>query len=279
VAFEVFFPRPFLTDSRGNKLEKYEVKVVRGTNKHRIYLLGSNAIAKQVEEILWAQWCMPLQLTDEQRRTWTHRLAIDGPCSDTTFEILDLLKTVVTLEVPEEIDTALAVDFYKDPNSHEDPQRWSNTRAGQLVHRGKYWVQEEAQEYALRSLARLMLDIIDKHPLYASAEVVVSVPGHDASVVGFGEKLAMKVAAKSGKILTKTDARSSNRPPAKNLNSGQAQDLTNEFSLSEDVAGRTIIIVDDVYRSGTTMRAVASAARRAGADQVLGLVGARTMRS
>ena len=44
-----------------------------------------------------------------------------------------------------------------------------------------------------------------------------------------------------------------------------------------EVRGGKVLIVDDVYKSGISMRSVAKAAVDAGATSVLGIVGARTL--
>ena len=54
--------------------------------------------------------------------------------------------------------------------------------------------------------------------------------------------------------------------------------LEGEFRFGAEVVGRVLLVVDDVYRSGDTMAAIASAAKTAGAAAVFGLVGAKTLR-
>jgi hypothetical protein len=265
---------PFLLDSRGNRLHRYEVRQLRGTEERRIYLFGPAAVATQVEWVLQNQGCRSLELEDQQRREWTHRYRVDGPVSSDVRGMLDLLKEVLTLEAPTPINTALALDFYKDPDSNEDPMQWANTRAGNLVNLGKY----QGSVRANKQLTGLLVDVIDRHPIFRAADLVISVPGSNSAVVGFGQQLATAVARDAGKTLVPARARSAVRPAAKNRDQGQIMDLTEEFIVGPEANGRVAIVVDDVYRSGGTMRAVALAARRAGAVGVLGLVGARTMR-
>lgn len=265
---------PFPIDSRGNRLQRYEIRRVPGTNERRVYLLGPAAVAIQVEWALQNQNCQRLDILDDQQQEWTYRYRIDGPVSSDVRTMLDLLEDIVTLESPKYVDTALALDFYKDPDSHEDPMQWANTRAGNLVNLGKY----RGSVRAHKQLTGLLIDVIDRHPIYRAADLVISVPGSNSAVVGFGQRLASTVARDSGKTLVITRARSAVRPAAKNRDEGQTMDLTDEFIVGPEANGRVAIVVDDVYRSGDTMGAVALAARRAGTVGVLGLVGARTMR-
>lgn len=264
----------FVPDSRGNRLQRYVVKRAPSSEERRIYLCGPDEVAVQAEWVLQSRGCRRLGLEPHQRSEWTHRLGTDGPVSADVRGMLDLLTEVVTLQANSPVDAALALDFYKDPDSHYDPMQWANTAAGDLVNRGKYWGSVTARN----ALAEQLADVINRHPVYRAADVVISVPGHDSTVIGFGQRLAAVVARETDKTFSPTTGRSQERPAMKNREAGEVMDLTNEFIVGPEAQGRVVIVVDDVYRGGDTMRAVALAARRAGAVAVLGLVGARTMR-
>lgn len=261
-----------ISDSRGNRLLRYRIRDVRGTSEQRLYLYAHEATAAQIQWALQPFGCDPLQLTDEQRREWTHRFRLDGPADQDVISFLDMMEEVLTLNVPSEIDAALALDFHKDPESHEDPMHWENTAAGELVSRGKYGgFAKEGRE-----LASQLASVIARHPVYRAADAIVMVP---SSRNKFGERLAAAVAAECGKTLIRTRAAHATRPEAKNADDESRPDLTNEFTVpTEEASGRVVILVDDVYKTGGTIRAVSGAARTAGAAAVLGLVGTRTLR-
>jgi predicted amidophosphoribosyltransferase len=87
------------------------------------------------------------------------------------------------------------------------------------------------------------------------------------------------VAKKVDKPIVRPATASAERPAAKQREQGVvARSLDGEFSFSGEVAGHVLVIVDDVCRSGSTMTAIAKAARAGGAVSVLALVGAQTMR-
>jgi adenine/guanine phosphoribosyltransferase-like PRPP-binding protein len=102
---------------------------------------------------------------------------------------------------------------------------------------------------------------------------VVLVPGSEHH---FGERLAATVAELTNKQLLSSRRLSIGHAPAKQ---GHTPGRRVDYDVDEDVFGREVIIVDDVFRSGGTMRDVAAAALAGGARRVVGLVGARTMRS
>lgn len=69
------------------------------------------------------------------------------------------------------------------------------------------------------------------------------------------------------------------RPEAKNLDAAQrASMLAGQFSLPFGALGKSALIIDDVFQSGSSMAAVARAARASGVVAVQGLCCVRTMR-
>lgn len=261
-----------ISDSRGNRLLRYQLNGVAGSGEKRLYLYAHPATARQIEWAFQSLGCRRIELTETQRANWSHRYRLrDLPDRDGRA-FLELMKEVLTLNVHSDLDCAIALDFYKDPSSHEDPNQWANTPTGELIGRGKYaGFAKEGQE-----LAGKLASVVARHPIYRAADAIVMVP---SSKNKFGERLAEVVAKTAGKPFIRTSAAHLTRPEAKNANDDDRADLSHEFTIPEEHArGRVLIVVDDVYKTGGTMRAVAGAAHAAGAAAVLGLVGARTMR-
>jgi predicted amidophosphoribosyltransferase len=143
---------------------------------------------------------------------------------------------------------------------------------GSLIHRGKY----RGSPDALEGLSSRLADAASQHALFQATDVVLSVPGHDSSKQSFGEGLAYEVAKKIGVPLLITKCSESLRAEAK---AGlETEELADLFTVDPSAHNQVVLIIDDVYRSGATMSAVARAAARAGARGRLGLVGARTLR-
>jgi hypothetical protein len=257
------------SDSRGNRLTEYRVSERKQTGEFWVSLNGDQEIAVQVERVLQPLHCRPAA---HDGREWTHHYSFDGPYRRPLHEMLELLKEVLTLTRRPELDTALALDFYKVPP--EPPsEEWTNTPSGELVHRAKYWTSNPAEQHRCGGqLSDRLAEVIEKHPTYKAADVIVAVPGTKTE---FGEKLARSVAGRVGKPMV-TATLLSERPPAK-----EGRDSTDlePYFVPEDVRGRVVIVLDDVYRSGVSIRSVAAAARDAGAVGVLGLVAVRAMRA
>lgn len=263
-------------DSRGNRLTDSAIHKVEQTGERRIYLRCCETIAAQIESVIGSTRCSRLEMPAHLKGRFTHRLHVDGPIPPAVREFLELLQEVLTLEVRGPLECAIALDFYKDPTSDPDPMRWANTTAGRMVNAGKYSGDVTARNQLIDALA----DVVRRHPLYRRADMIATVPGHRADVVSFGERIANGVAARVSKPVVLTASAHAMRPAAKQADEQgwPPPDLSDEFTLGPEVHGRVLLIVDDVYKSGRTMRAVAKAARDAGAVAVVGLVGARTLR-
>ncbi|WP_460067123.1 ComF family protein [Streptomyces sp. YKOK-I1] len=236
-----------------------------------LYLRGPEEAAQQIHML---GTCTPEELTDEQTREWTHRFHLMESDKDELQPLCELLKEVLSLTTKGDLDFAIAFDWYKDPVG-DDPMRWPNTPSGELIYRSKYYSEGVARTRARRELLEKFSDLIEEHPLLRECPNIVTVPGHKADGQSFGERLADRVASKTGKQLTRTESPGGTRPQAKE---GTATIADGHFEMPGGISG-DVIILDDVYRSGTTMNAVARTAKRAGARHAFGLAAVRTMRN
>jgi len=264
----------YFSDSRANRLEDHRVRKVKNSTRERLYLRGPTEVATQVRWMLERLERNPkeLALRDEDGSDWTHRLEFDGPLPDAVARTLAVLQSVLTLVDKEPLHVATALDFYTVPVDDIDPLEWPQTEVGSLIYRGKY----RGNQDALAALSARLADVVTRHELYQATDSILTVPGHDTLRQSFGEQLAYDVATRIGVPIVKTDCSQAQRPEAK---SGlETTELESLFSVDGSVRDRVVLIVDDVYRSGSTMSAVARAAECAGARGRLGLVGARTLK-
>jgi hypothetical protein len=269
---------PFYSDSRGNRLERWEV--ARAGGGHVLRLRGPIEVVEQVQALA----------PEYQSRTcpasaasgWTHELSSPGSTMKREVrQLLDLLGGVVSLPCLPPIKFAIALDWYKIPVDGVDHRDWPNTEIGELVHTGKYLykTQEEQKGIVGRNLAGRICNVISRHAVISSAEVILNVPGHDRNVVSFGPRLAATVARYLRMPSLRVTAKSEFRPEAKSLSPMERlMFLGDEFIVPTEIRGRSALIVDDVFRSGGSMAAVAKAAREAGAQEIFGICPARTMR-
>lgn len=265
---------PFAFDIRGNRLLAWQVV----DRPNRVLIRAQTAIYRQVYLWLLNQRVQPRtaafeDVSDPDR--WTHCLAIDRvPSGMVAF--LELLERIVILcNLPASIEAGAALDFYKVPSDDVPSWQWPNTEIGGLVYSVKYGVVDEAAKTrALRTVASQMSDVVQRLPSFDRA-VIASVPGHDSRIVSWSQRLAGEIGRITERRVIRTRARSLVRAPAK----AGAVDLTDEFMIDAgDVANSIVLVVDDVMMSGNTLKAVARAARRAGAPEVHVLVAARTIR-
>lgn len=187
---------------------------------------------------------------------------------------------MITLPVIENVNGAIALDWYKIPPDGVD-SHWRNTTSGDLVHRGKYWYKSDVEQQGIagRTLARFACETVRAHARLICSAVVLDVPGHDSKQVSFGSRLAATVAMDTSKRFVKVAARDVFRAQAKAMDAAQqAESLRDQFEVQESLVGTSVLIVDDVFRSGASMKEVARAAKAAGALSVYGLAAVRTMR-
>ncbi|KZS65780.1 hypothetical protein LAUMK35_00159 [Mycobacterium pseudokansasii] len=133
------------------------------------------------------------------RRAWAtfyghHMLDGAGPCpSAPTSKLLDLLHGVVIVPCGTSVDFAIALDWY---NKIVDDVLGGHTDLADLVHRGKYRYKADAkmQRHVGLKVVGEIVDFIEQHPRLATVDAIVAVPGHDASVLSFGSRVAAAVA-------------------------------------------------------------------------------------
>lgn len=237
----------------------------------RLYICGPTSAAEQIREVAENR-CFERDVPKARRESYSHCFEFpDGFCQDVD-DLVGVLRNIRTLRARPHLDYAWVLDWYKVPEDGVDGTDWLDTRAGDLVNRGKY----RHSNVHGRELAKWMADTIAAHPLMAGAETVLTVPGSAADGRSFGERLARTVAKLAGKPLEAAESVGGARP-ARKTGEGPV-DLQGSFRMTTTLDG-TVLIVDDVYRSGESMGAVAYAARLAGADTVYGFAAAKTMRN
>ncbi|MGA3526797.1 phosphoribosyltransferase [Melissospora conviva] len=274
---DMFIWPAFQSDSRANRLKAYEVGTSMTTTAPQqwVDLCGPEEAATQVE-LAFASHVKQVEVPEDRRSDWSHRFLLPQGIPGQLIPLLKILEKYFTLTKVAHLDFAMAFNWYKIPQDGVEPSKWRNSTAGELVHRSKYYRNNpSAQRDALNKLIDGTAQIIEKHPLLAASPTVVTVPGSAGDGRSVGEKYAAGVAARTGKSLVSTICTTGARKPAKEAGSAH---LEGTFFIDVHLDG-SVIVIDDVCRTGGTFRATALAARQAGATSVFGLAAVRTLRN
>lgn len=155
------------------------------------------------------------------------------------------------------------------------------TEVGDLVHRAKDSSDEAAAAELGRRLARLVRRSLT--PLTGPVPLVVGVPSHPVPAVDLPAVLAETLAAAGiGEHRPGLIVRRHRTQKLRDLGPDAAQRLNTVaaagYEVTEPVAGRPVVLVDDVVLTGTTLRFIAAKLQAAGADPVTATAAARTRR-
>ncbi|WP_410619356.1 ComF family protein [Amycolatopsis sp. cmx-8-4] len=263
--------KPFTPDRRGDRLEDWNWEHV---GQERLLLLrGSDETAHHVCNGF--PGAVRVDLYPKHRPRWTHRLRLQA--GDDATELLSLLQRVMVLRVPAELDAVIALDLYSRPCAR-GTNGLAHTSVGELIHTIKYENRSSAKvRTAGRTLSSSLTEVVLAHPWFQTCDLILPVPGHDQTRLAASDRIGATIAKSTeidqGSVATRREFRRS----VKNMSRSERALLMDEYSIDQDLTGHKVVVVDDVYQTGSTMRGVARAARRAGASTVLGLVGARTL--
>jgi hypothetical protein len=181
-----------------------------------------------------------------------------------------------TLTIEDSLDESHSLGYHQDEDETGGLVR---SELGWLVIRAsaKYGRPPEAD--ARRSIVEALCRFVEAHPRYSQAEAVAAVPPHEVGGQGsLSQQVVSQVATQLGRALVGV-IRVSTRPPQKDIvdddrKKGVERRIANQkdsMAIEDDVAGRSIVVIDDLYGSGASMREAARALRDAGAAEVLGL--------
>jgi hypoxanthine-guanine phosphoribosyltransferase len=175
------------------------------------------------------------------------------------------LGRLVVVGPPEGSCPVIALDYHRVARKRErqPPERLTLTPTGQKVVAAKYSKGLDAQNCRAR-LTEQLAAVIDAHPLYRSASFIVAVPGRRHN---FSSELGKDVSGKVNKEFASLRARSD----------FSKDEPRYDVDDSTRIKGKSVIVLDDVYRSGVTLQAAASALRDAQAKEVLGLTATCTI--
>jgi hypothetical protein len=158
------------------------------------------------------------------------------------------------------------------------------TELGQLMRDAKpYDVPPgESHRKAGRELARQLGALLAAIPLYQDIDGFVAVPSSNPrTTFSLPRGFAAALAKQTGKDdLSTALTKASSTKPLKNLALAEKLEaLIGSVSVdSEQVRGKSLVVVDDLYQSGLTINYIAEELRAAGAKSVFGLAAVKTLR-
>jgi hypothetical protein len=253
-----------------DQLAEWQIGTVGTTPQRRLYLRCRNEIAAQIESSLGEGVRPRIRLQPEDWDEWTHRYPLTRELTQDEIAFLDAMKRALTFRNPQPAVLTIAMDHYQDPASSDDPMDWAKTEIGNLVHEGKYAESDEA----LALLAEKLSWFIARHGTLRSAEVITAVPSHSAR--RFSERLARRVGDLSGtELCPMTDDATK---PVKDTD--PATRSVPRYRLDDRaVQGKRVLIIDDLMRSGESVRRVVKRVHSAQPQSVAVLAAVKTMRN
>ena len=179
-------------------------------------------------------------------------------------------------------------DYWTAPGSGPASGVPVRTEVGELVHRAKDSGDEAAAAELGRRLARLVRRSLPSQagplpPRAGLVPLVVGIPSHPVRVVNLPAVLAEALAAAGiGEHRPGLLVRRHRTQKLRDLSPDASQRLDAVaavgYEVAEPVAGRAVVLVDDVILTGTTLRFIAAKLQAAGADPVTAAAAARTRR-
>ena len=172
-------------------------------------------------------------------------------------------------------------DYWTAPGGDSPGAEPVRTEVGELVHRAK----DSGDEAAAAELGRRLAWLVRRSlpPQAGLVPLVVGVPSHPAPAVDLPAVLAAALAAAGiGEHRPGLLVRRRRTPKLRDIAADPARryDMAAEagYDVKEPVAGRAVVLVDDVILTGATLRFITAKLRAAGAASVTAAAAARTRR-
>ncbi len=184
---------------------------------------------------------------------------------------LELLCSLLT--VCDDADACHCLAIYRVPSDDIPNDDWPFTELGRLVHGAKY----SRRMSDANDIAKEMMLVIAQHPGLRGANAIAAMPSSGqhfdapatwrtalARQFGFEELLVTRVRAVQ---------------PQKEISDREEKVRNQKYSMScGTAAGKSVIVLDDLYMDGATMDEAIRALRAGGARCVLGLSAVKTAR-
>ena len=162
-----------------------------------------------------------------------------------------------------DVSVALSLNFESDGETR--------THIGQLEKCAKY----DNDEKALEELAAIVDDFFGNNPMYANADYLCAVPSSKAGEKNLPIKIIEKLKNFKGKNISNSIVWTSKTESLKNAEGADKLEILKhsglEIAADVNLEGKEIVVLDDLYMSGTTLQYVAMKLKEAGVGKVYGM--------
>lgn len=191
-------------------------------------------------------------------------------------DFLEVLTVAICIE--DDLTECFALDFH----SEIGPAGPRRTVMGQLVYEAKPYRPGTGSTTKADELAGLMSVFIQGHPTYAAADVLIAVPPSNPNKpFDLPTYLVQRLASLLGKPNATDWVRKvrATRPMKDCVTPQEKLDnVRGAFAITAaaDFAGKSVIMIDDIYQSGFTINEVSHVVAESGANRMLGLAATKT---
>lgn len=162
-----------------------------------------------------------------------------------------------------DVSVALSLNFEDDRETH--------TPIGELEKNAKY----DGDEAAVEKLTAMVDDFINSNVTYKDADCVCAVPPTNAGEENLPNKIVSGLKKYKGSNISDSLSWTSKSESLKNADGADKLEMVKQsgFLIADrtDIKGKNIILLDDLYKSGTTLQYIAMKLKEAGANKVYGL--------
>ena len=186
-------------------------------------------------------------------------------------KLLETFERCMTIE--DDLDESHTLSPHMVVNDDEALVRSS---IGNLVYKAKYSYNISESEDAAQQISSKIIRFVERHPRYRRSTAIGHAPSSNPSRTRTLPRTIASIVAKHFRKPLISPIRQTAIPPQKNYGEADSDKSRAEVQhgtirINQDVRGANIVVVDDLYESGSTMEEVARVMRAEGADEVLGL--------
>ena len=198
-------------------------------------------------------------------------------------EILESFLRILqwTVTISDHADESHALYLHTIPHPAVDPYEaeFRRTKMGELVNRAKSYSPYTGSKPAASNLFDYVQYWIVRHPRYKAADVIIPAPpGNPSKAFDLPLFIAERLAEHLGIPIyscQKTGNMQQQKQVVQDLPTLQAN-VSGKVRVNQNLNGKTVLVLDDLYQSGATIDEVVRACRASGAHTVLSLVATKT---